>query len=162
VRIAPQRSEAAAILARAARSDLRERFTLTLYNGTVTVDTDALASEVFALTNELRKENGLAPLTRDDALDRAAALRAAELAEKYSHTRPNGKSCFSAFDECKVDYTVAGENIAAGYITAADVCNAWAESEGHFENICGDYERLAISCFVDDAGMIYWVQLFAK
>ena len=157
-----RRAEAAAALVRAAQPAYRERFTLTVYTGTVEVDAQALADEVFALTNEFRAESGLAPLERDAALEEAAALRARELAQSFSHTRPGGGSFASALDECGAEYMSAGENIASGYVTAADAFEGWTESPGHAANIAGDYARLAVACHVSEAGVAYWVQLFAR
>ena len=156
------RCEAASTLARAAQSERRKRFTLTRYSGTVEVDTAALAAEAFSLTNELRASLGLSALESDPELAESARIRAGELAEKYSHTRPGGGSCFTALDECGAVYTSAGENIAAGFISAGELVDAWAASPGHFANICGDFDRLAVACAVSDDGMIYWVQIFAK
>lgn len=53
----------------------------------------------------------LPALAIDKNLEQAAIQRAAELAIFYSHTRPNGTSCFT------VNGSVYGENIAAGYRT---------------------------------------------
>ncbi len=61
--------------------------------------------------------SGLSALTYDYGLENCAKKRAEELATSYSHTRPDGTSCFTVFDELYpgVDYGAAGENI--GYNT---------------------------------------------
>ena len=56
-----------------------------------TVDTNTLeeyAQEVIRLTNEERAKAGLPALKVNDKLMQAAAIRAEELTEKFSHTRP--------------------------------------------------------------------------
>ena len=55
----------------------------------------------------------LKKLKYDYELEKAAMQRAMEIALNFSHTRPDGTSCFTAYS-----YTSAGENIAAGYTTA--------------------------------------------
>lgn len=155
------RAEAAAVLSRAAEQLFRERFSLTFYTGEVEVDAAAEAQKVFELTNALRAANGLSALGRDEALDEAASLRARELAESYSHTRPDGSSCFTMLDYCGVEYMSAGENIACGFISAQDVFDAWVASPGHAANISGDFDRLGVGCYLED-GVVYWVQLFVR
>ena len=48
------------------------------------------------LTNAYRQAGGLSGLSWDDTLAQAASLRATEIYVLFSHTRPNGASCFSA------------------------------------------------------------------
>lgn len=56
------------------------------------VDLDAIRQEIVELTNQLRRENGLAALEVDELLMQAAQVRADEMAATsiYSHTRPDG------------------------------------------------------------------------
>ncbi len=62
----------------------------------------------------------------------------------FSHTRPNGSSCFSLYDEAGLDYRAAGENIAAGYYGASAVVDGWMNSTGHRANILSEsYDYLA-------------------
>ena len=78
---------------------------------TVTISGQSLYSEAFdvlELVNQNRENNGLPALVMDKDLLDAAMTRAAECAVFYSHTRPNGLSCFSIID------TMHEENIAAG------------------------------------------------
>jgi len=155
-----KRSEAAAILARAASAERRVRFDMNVFRGRAVVSTEALKTELTELTNVFRTEQGIAPLRTDEALDRAAALRAAELAESLTHRRPNGSSCFTALDECGAAYSEAGENIAAGAITAAQALKLLQE-DGE-ENLLYEYDRMGVACVVAEDWMIYWVQVFAK
>ncbi len=54
------------------------------------VDLDAYAQEVLTLANAQREAAGLNPLSADPVLTEMAMLRARELEESYSHTRPSG------------------------------------------------------------------------
>ena len=69
------------------------------------------------LVNEIRTEEGLPALTTNSSLSNAAALRAEEIVTLYSHTRPDGSSCFTALPAFGISYRAAGENIAAGQPT---------------------------------------------
>ena len=74
-----------------------------------------------------------------------AQVRAGEIVNYFSHTRPNGSSCFSLYDEAGLDYRAAGENIAAGYYGASRWGDAWMNSPaGHRANILSkSYDYLA-------------------
>lgn len=132
-------------------------------SGTVTVTAPAAADgvqamveEVVRLTNEERAKEGLPALEVNELATQAAAVRAKEVNQLFEHTRPNGKSCFTALDEAKVSYRTAGENIAIGYSTPASVVDAWMNSPGHRANILSrDFSAIGVG--YDQSG---WVQLF--
>ncbi len=117
------------------------------------------ANKVFEIINSSRAEEGKSPLVMDPVLTECAMQRAAENAVYYSHTRPNGQSCFSILESGK--HGSAGENIAAGYTSAASVMNGWLNSPGHYRNIMGDYKTVGVGCFYQSDGTIFWVQLFS-
>ena len=58
--------------------------------GGTSTSTSSAAQAVLAEVNAARAQNGLSALTLDASMNRAAAVRAAELAQSFSHTRPNG------------------------------------------------------------------------
>ena len=141
--------------------------TVTAANGmtasqTVTViDLVAYANEVLRLTNIERTKAGLEPLSSAPELTRTAVVRANETIQNFSHDRPDGRDCFTAFDENNVEYTRAGENIAMGQRTPAEVVNAWMDSPGHRENIMNaDFGRLGVGVAMDSNGRLYWSQNF--
>lgn len=89
--------------------------------------------------------------------------RAAEIAIYYSHTRPNGESCFTCTYDGARSY---GENIAAGYTTAESVFTGWREDnenyngQGHRRNMLDrDFNTIGIG-HVYYNGVHYWVQEF--
>lgn len=113
-----------------------------------------LAAEVVRQTNMERATRGLTELRVDDELTRAAAVRAHELVESFSHTRPDGSSWST------VSSAVSGENIARGHDSADRVMAAWMSSEGHRDNILrSGYTRIGV-CALEAGGVLYWVQLF--
>ena len=95
----------------------------------------AYEAEVVRLVNAERAKYGLAALTQDDGAQNVAHVRAKEIVQSFSHTRPDGRSCFTASSDQGVTYRSAGENIAYGYATPAQVVNGWMNSEGHRKNI---------------------------
>lgn len=114
---------------------------------------------VLDLVNYARIESGANKLAKDDLLKKAVDIRTIEIGEKFSHTRPNGKGPFTAYEEVGGSIYGIGENIAKGYYTPIDVYNGWMTSEGHRRNILKtDYRYLSVGCRVD--GAISWVQLF--
>ena len=125
----------------------------------------AFIDEVVRLVNVERAKYGLPPLAGwYTALNSAAAVRAGEVSTYFSHTRPNGKSCFSALDDKGVKYGWAGENIAAGYATPAAVVAGWMNSPGHRDNILDAHFNYIGVGYVyrnDNSYRHYWVQMFA-
>ena len=111
------------------------------------------------------KENcsGLEALEYDYYLEKAAMQRAAELAVYFAHTRPNGESCFTAY---QAGY--AGENIAYGQSTASVVQTTWEEAnakyegQGHRRNMLSSgYKAVGVGCAEYD-GVKFWVQEFSN
>lgn len=117
----------------------------------------AYAAKVVDLVNAERAKAGLSALTLDLDASRAAQVRAAEIRSSFSHTRPGGKSCFTALQEAGVSYRSAGENIAAGQRTPEEVMTAWMNSEGHRKNILSSQFK-AIGVGYLEGG--YWTQFF--
>ena len=115
------------------------------------------AYEVAEQVNQLRAGLGLSQLVIDPELMEAAMHRAAECAVYYSHTRPNGSSCFTAFPS---RYGARAENIAAGYTTPAAVMNGWTNSSGHYANMTNSsVNAIGVGCFYAN-GKYYWAQAF--
>lgn len=121
--------------------------------------------EVLTLVNEIRADAGVELLELDTTLCKAAGMRSLEMenASVFSHTRPNGTSCFTIFDEYGITYMTAGENIAAGQRDAQEVVTAWKNSPGHYQNMVNpDFKKLGVGLSkqnIDKYG-IYWTQLF--
>lgn len=112
-----------------------------------------VAIETSNLVNEIRQENDLDELTWDANLETVANVRANEISEVFSHTRPDGR------DWCTVNSKIqGGENLAFGYDTAEEVVDAWMDSPMHKENILyEDFETIAISIY-EDNGTYYFAQ----
>lgn len=123
-------------------------------------DPAAFAGKVLELCNAERAKRGLAALRPAADLADAAAVRASELPRAFSHTRPNGKDCFTAVRDH--GHTM-GENVAAGDATPESVVASWMESPGHRANILKpEFRELGVGFFDSGEGALryYWAQLF--
>jgi uncharacterized protein YkwD len=112
------------------------------------------------------KLNNLKKLQYDYTLEKIAMERAAEISLLFSHTRPNGSSCFSLFPK---GYFGMGENIAYGtssLMTPKFTMELWKETkesyngQGHRRNMLNsNFTCVGVACFEVD-GEKYWVQEF--
>ena len=125
-------------------------------------DTQAFREEVLRLVNAARAKEGLQALRLSGKLTQAAQIRAEELPESFSHTRPDGRPCFSVLSQVGAGYMATGENIAAGQSDPADVMNSWMNSAGHRANILSpNYGALGVGiCKASGGYGVYWTQLF--
>lgn len=117
---------------------------------------DSYARMVANEVNRERAARGLSALRVDAELTRAARVRAQEIAQKFSHTRPDGSSWRT------VSSAAYGENIARGQKTADKVMAAWMSSDGHRRNILrAGFGSIGVCCL--KVGNVYhWVQLFGR
>lgn len=127
---------------------------------------DTYAEQVIALVNQERVAAGLEELIIDEGLCAAATIRVAEIQSLFSHTRPDGSSCFTALEDIGVQYSLAGENIAIGQASPQAVVQAWMESPGHRENILNpSFTRIGVASLANN-GVNYsgyaWAQFFAN
>lgn len=119
------------------------------------------AEAVTSLVNAARQDAGLSELELDADLCAAAQARAQEIAQSFSHTRPDGSSCFTILEEFGISYRAAGENIAMGQRTPEEVMDGWMNSSGHRTNILnGTFTSIGVGYYVDGAGAAHWVQIF--
>lgn len=127
-----------------------------------TDDADVLAveREVVRLVNIERQNNGLAPLTSDWELARVARYKSWDMRNNsyFSHQSPTYGSPFQMMRSFGLSYRTAGENIARGQRTAAEVVNAWMNSSGHRANILNAaFTKIGVG-YVADGN--YWTQMF--
>lgn len=116
---------------------------------------------VVTLVNRERKKVGLQYLMIYTDLVNGANIRAKEITNSYSHTRPNGSACFTVLRE---KYGWMGENIAAGYQSPEAVVQGWMNSEGHRKNILNpNFKKIGVGYYnKPSSDMVnYWVQMFS-
>ena len=111
-----------------------------------------------------KKSNKLKALKKDASLEKTARVRAKEAAVKFSHTRPNGKDCFTAFPK-KFNYR--GENLAM-YVDSGNVIAEWMETEeryngqGHRRNMLNKHFTVVGIAGYRKNGVIYWAMCLGK
>lgn len=121
--------------------------------------------EVLRIVNVERRKAGEYLLTMYPTLQDACDTRAVEIAEKFSHTRPNGQKPFTAISS-DFSYATAGENIyqcdAPGMAVSGErAMNAWMNSDGHRANILkSGYDYIGVGTY-DNETLGTAVQLFA-
>lgn len=121
-------------------------------------------TEILSLVNELRAEEGVAPLTLNNKLCEASCYRAVEIyhSGQFSHTRPDGTPANTVLDEYGITWYAVGENLASGNAGPADAVEIWKNSPAHNANMLDkDFTRLGVGC-VKSGSTFYWVQLFTN
>jgi uncharacterized YkwD family protein len=131
-------------------------------------DTGSLAvyeQQVFELVNKERAARGLTLLKYDYNLARMARIKSQDMIdEKYfSHESPVYGSPFEMMEDFGFKFSAAGENIAYGQKTAAEVMNTWMNSAGHKANILSEaYTTIGVGVAKTASGTLYWTQEFMK
>lgn len=124
-------------------------------------DSSSFAQQVLDLVNAERINVGLSPLSMNYDVLARADIRAIEIDGYFSHTRPDGTSCFTALSG--ISYSAAGENIAAGQRSPSEVVTAWMNSDGHRANILNPaFTQIGIGFYYNPNSLYQynWVQLF--
>ncbi|MCT2195895.1 CAP domain-containing protein [Paenibacillus sp. p3-SID1389] len=121
-------------------------------------DKSQFATEVIQLVNQERAKQGLKPLTGDAELNKMALAKAKDMSDNnyFSHTSPTYGSPFDMMKKFGIQFSYAGENIAMGQKTPAEVVKAWMNSEGHRANILNaNYNLIGVGYYNG-----YWAQEF--
>jgi len=123
--------------------------------------------EVLRLVNVERAKEGLEALSMLPELQELCDIREHELAELYSHTRPNETNYYTVFGTVN-NFNPRGnaENLQKGAMTPAQVVNSWMNSPGHRANILREemkYIGIGYYRYYNEENQWcdYWVQLFA-
>jgi len=123
---------------------------------------NGLADDVLKYTNDYRKANGLSKLEMRNDLN--------EIARKHSEDMASGRSSFGhggfkqrtkkvekIFKSCTV-----AENVAYGADDAKEAVTLWKKSNGHRQNLLGNYKYIGIGTARNKRGIIYYTQIFVK
>lgn len=127
------------------------------------VDTAALEQLVFKEINKYRVSQGLPAHTRNSAIDKQARIHSQDMA--YGKV-PFGHTGFSErVRAIGISYSAAGENVAfnQGYSNPVKTAvEGWLNSPGHLANIRGNYNKTGIGVASNNAGGIYFTQIFIR
>lgn len=131
----------------------------------------AFVQEVLNLTNQFRASNGLAALTIDFKLLKAAQQYSQDMAlhDFFSHVGKDGSTAQTRALSVGYESGYVGENIAAGYTTPKAVVDGWIASSSHRANLLNpSYNEIGVGYYFlqNDTGSInygsYWTQVFGK
>ncbi len=112
-------------------SEAQKEPTVVIDNSPV-LDLNAIETYV----NNERSQTGVAPLARDELLDKSAQAKCDDMVAKdyWSHNAPDGTQAWYFIRAYNV-YNHAGENLAYGYKTENSLVAGWMNSPGHRRNI---------------------------
>jgi uncharacterized YkwD family protein/spore coat assembly protein SafA len=128
-------------------------------------DVKSQENEVIRLVNVERAKYGLPALKANWQLSRVARYKSQDMVDKgyFSHTSPTYGSPFKMMESFGIRFSAAGENIAMGMRTPAEVMNAWMNSSGHRNNILNNsFNEIGVGLAKDSKGRQYWTQMFIK
>lgn len=119
--------------------------------------------QVVQLVNQERAKAGLKPLIHDAQLSQVARAKSQDMINKgyFSHNSPTYGSPFDMMKQFGISYRTAGENIAAGQRTPAQVVQAWMNSSGHRANILNSqFTHIGVGYATGGSYGHYWTQMF--
>lgn len=101
------------------------------------ISTDITSEQLLQLLNNERQKENLGTLNLNPELSAAALNKANDMFSKnyWAHNAPDGKTPWSFIKDSGYVYVYAGENLARGFTTNADVTKAWLASPSHKENM---------------------------
>jgi uncharacterized protein YkwD len=126
---------------------------------------DLNENKIISQINKIRNDNQLLPLIINKNLQIAAKSKAMDMKinNYFSHNSPHNLKWNDFVKNIGYHYSVAGENLAKGYITSDDVVNDWMRSQKHKDNILFEQFTETGLCIVETEDMGYIiVQFFAK
>lgn len=100
------------------------------------------------MTNKERQKQGLPSVAENEALNKAAQLKAQNMfAESYwAHFAPSGKTPWDFILGAGYKFTYAGENLAKNFYNSDDVVKAWMASPTHRDNLLNPkYQDIGIA-----------------
>ena len=110
-------------------------------------------SEVIALSNQKRHDNGLPGLTENSLLNQAAYAKGQDMLAKdyWAHVSPEGIQPWKFFTDSGYTYRYAGENLARDFSNAGSTVEAWMASTSHRDNLLSNkYQEIGVAVVEGD------------
>lgn len=104
--------------------------------------------KLIELTNIEREKKGLTKVSENEALNKAARLKADNMfSENYwAHFAPSGKTPWDFILGSGYRFTFAGENLAKNFYSSEEVVEAWMGSKTHRDNLLNsNYKDIGIA-----------------
>ena len=120
--------------------------------------------QIIDLCNCERIKEGLNPLEYKYLPQISSQKHSEDMMENnyFDHVNLKQKTPFDRMKEEGIEYTSAGENIAAGQTNAIYAHEAWMNSMGHRKNILGNYKYIGVGIAFGGHYKIYYTQNFYK
>lgn len=126
---------------------------------------DAWRGDMYRLINQAREKEGLAPLNTSSYLNACAMIRAREIRQSLSHTRPDGRPCQSVLEDMNLpgNLSYTGENLAVSSDEpASSAMDTLMASPPHRAILMDpNFNFVGIGLSYQD-GAFYWIQLFTR
>ncbi|MEF9991390.1 MAG: CAP-associated domain-containing protein [Romboutsia sp.] len=118
--------------------------------------------QVIDLANSIRIQKGLEPFKESEKAKVSSRKHSQDMIDKefFDHVNKENKSPFDRMKKEGIVYQSAGENIAAGQVSAIYAHEAWMNSKGHRKNILGDYKYIGVGVKFGGYYTIYYTQNF--
>jgi len=123
-----------------------------------------MATEILTLVNEHRTGKGLKPLVMNSVIAHGAEEHSKNMADNkipFSHINLDARVA-KIDKQLKQGATSWAENVATGQRTAKEAVDNWFKSQGHRENIEGDYDQTGIGIAKGTNGSLFFTQIFIK
>ncbi len=126
---------------------------------------DELEQSVFQQVNEYRASQNLPPLKLDPRISQQCQLHSQSMAKgevKFSHA--GSKQRFQTIAQ-DIRYRTIAENVAynSGYVDPGKkAVEGWIKSEGHRQNMEGDFNLTGIGIVRNAKGEYYFTQIFVR
>ncbi len=106
-------------------------------------------TQLLDLINAYRSERGLGALEPEARLRAAAEAHGRDMATRgyFGHDSPDGETLKQRLERVGYAFRFAGENLAGGQETPAEVLEDWQESPGH--------DEILLSPLARDAGLAF-------
>ena len=121
----------------------------------------SIEADILGLINDYRVNNGFSSLSKLQVIKSQTNNHTNYMVEKNEVSH----DFFYQRKEYLMDNANAvsvAENVAYGYSTADAVVNAWIKSDGHKQNIEGDYTHFDITAEKSADGKWYFTNIFVK
>lgn len=120
-----------------------------------------IEKEILTAVNDYRMSKGLSILNKVDDITIQAEQHTQYMIEKNVVNHDNFNLRYKVLVD-EIGAKSVSENVGYGYGTAQGVVAAWIKSEGHRENIEGDFTHFGISVGQNADGRNYFTNIFVK
>lgn len=134
--------------------------------------TDLSATQIITLTNQVRSQQGLPPLTENHQLTQAAFTKAQHMLQtgNFNHSYTDSGTQIQPWDfitQSGYDYYYAGENLARGFTSSPELLDSWLTSPSHRSNLLSShYQHIGVAViegtFPDKGPGLLVVQILAS